>query len=201
MLYIHDNDLPSDIATKADDIIGVDTETTGLNPMRDRLCLVQISLGEDVHIVRMLGGESPTLVSILENEKILKIFHYAGFDIGFLSQGVGADVRNFECTKIMSKLARTYTDRHGLKDLCAELLDVELNKGLATSYWGEPEYLTPDQLEYAANDVIHLRALRDILWRRLETEGRTELAKQAFKAVVPLITLRQHGFDNSVLMH
>ncbi|TCI00247.1 ribonuclease D [Roseococcus sp. SYP-B2431] len=180
-IHLHVQDLPPELSFGP--VIAVDTETMGLDPRRDRLCLVQISSGDGVaHLVQIVpgSGPSPNLKALMEDPGVAKLFHFARFDVAALHQGIGATVAPVRCTKIASKLVRTYTDRHGLKDLCRDLLGVEISKQQQTSDWGAPD-LTPEQCAYAASDVLHLHAL----WARLEAllkrEGRLELAEACFR--------------------
>ncbi len=176
----HRGDLPADYAAGA--IIAVDTETLGLNPHRDRLCVVQISKGDGTaDVVQILRDAGPpeVLSRILADPSTLKIFHYARFDLAVLFRAFGLMPGPVYCTKIASKLARTYTDRHGLKDLVKELLGVDLSKQQQSSDWGA-DLLTPAQLEYAASDVLHLHALKERLDRMLEREERLQLAESCF---------------------
>jgi ribonuclease D len=151
--------------------------------LRDRLCLIQLSAGDGIgHIVQFQPGmyAAPNLKRVLADERITKIFHFGRFDIAVIAQYLGIVCRPVYCTKIASRLTRTYTDRHGLKDLCAELLGVDLSKQQQTSDWGRPE-LTQDQLNYAASDVLYLHRLRDALNDRLARENRQDLAKSCFE--------------------
>jgi ribonuclease D len=165
----------------------VDTEAMGLNPRRDRLCLVQLSAGDGVaHCVQILpeslggrGADCPNLKALLADPARLKLFHFARFDVALLKAALGVTVAPVRCTKIASKLVRTYTDRHGLKDLCRDLLGIELSKQQQTSDWGAVE-LTPEQLAYAASDVLHLHALWERLEGLLRREGRLALAEACF---------------------
>nr|WP_245409505.1 ribonuclease H-like domain-containing protein [Methyloceanibacter sp. wino2] len=161
--------------------IAVDTETLGLNPHRDRLCLVQLSDGDGRAVLVQIspGDEAPELKRLLADDSVLKIFHYARFDVAVLKQYLGVDTAPIYCTKIASKLTRTYTDRHGLKDLCRELLGVELSKQQQSSDWGA-ETLSPEQLSYAASDVLYLHALKERLDTMLDREGRAHLARACF---------------------
>ncbi len=161
--------------------IAVDTETLGLNPHRDRLCLVQLSDGDGRAALVQISpnDDAPELRRLLADESILKIFHYARFDVAVLKHYLGVDTAPIYCTKIASKLARTYTDRHGLKDLCRELLGVELSKQQQSSDWGL-ETLSADQLSYAASDVLYLHALKERLDTMLDREGRAEIARACF---------------------
>ena len=158
---VHSNDLPAglDFGRAA----AIDTETLGLKPFRDRLCVVQLSAGDgNAHLVQFEKGhyDAPNLKTLLTNPEVLKIFHFGRFDIAVLLHYLGVSTRPAYCTKIAAKLVRTFTDRHGLKDLCRELLGVEISKQQQTSDWGQA-VLTPEQLSYAASDVLHLHALKD----------------------------------------
>ena len=179
-IRLHRGDLPSDLSLGP--IVAVDTETMGLNPLRDRLCLVQLSSGDgNSELVQIPLGthKAPHLQRLLEDPRVLKIFHFARFDIAALKQSLDIDCRPLYCTKIASKLVRTFTDRHGLKDLCKELLGVELSKQQQSSDWGAPE-LTQEQQRYAASDVLHLHALKAKLDEMLAREGRKVLAEACF---------------------
>ena len=171
----HVDDLPAGVDLGG--IVAIDTETLGLNPARDRLCVVQMSAGDgNCHIVHFPRPhyEAPHLVRLLNDRDVLKIFHFARFDIAVLRRYLGVGCRPVYCTKIASKIARTYTDRHGLKDLCRELLDVDLSKQMQSSDWGASS-LSEAQLAYASHDVLHLHALRDRLDQMLQREGRDHL--------------------------
>lgn len=179
-IHLHKGDLPADITFS--DRLAVDTETMGLNPHRDPLCVVQISDGDGTaHIIQVNREtyDAPNLKALLADEKITKIFHFARFDIAILKKYLGVDCNPLYCTRTASKLVRTYTDSHGLRQLCREVLGIDLNKQQQSSYWGA-ETLTEEQLSYAANDVLHLHALMDRLNMMLEREGRTELAQKCF---------------------
>ncbi len=179
-IYFHEGDLPKGI--DLGDTIAVDTETMGLNPHRDRLCLVQLSAGDgDAHLVRFKKGKynAPNLTGALENPKTLKLYHFARFDLAVIQKYLGIKAAPVYCTKLASKLSRTSTDRHGLKDLCRELLGVEISKQQQCSDWGAETY-DQAQLEYAASDVLYLHQLKKKLDRLLKREGRTELAQAAF---------------------
>ena len=179
-IRFHRGDLPADY--RPGPAIAVDTETLGLNPHRDRLCVVQISRGDgDADVVQILKDGSPpdTLIRVLTNESVLKIFHYARFDLAVLFHAFGVMPRPVYCTKIASRLVRTYTDRHGLKDLLRELLAVEISKQQQSSDWGA-DALTQAQIDYAASDVLHLHALKERLDRMLERENRLGIAQQCF---------------------
>ncbi len=179
-IHLHRGDLPSGLSFGA--AVAVDTETMGLNPGRDRLCLVQLSAGDGVcHLVQVAPGQAaaPNLTALLADPKLLKIFHFARFDLAVLQHGLGVMAAPVYCTKIASRLARTFTDRHGLKDLAKDLLGVELSKQQQSSDWGAAE-LTTEQLRYAAADVLHLHRLKERLDDMLAREGRTELAAACF---------------------
>ncbi|MDE2384141.1 MAG: ribonuclease D [Alphaproteobacteria bacterium] len=173
-------DLPADFAPGG--AIAIDTETLGLKPARDKLCLVQISTGDgNAHLVQMdrTSYQAPRLKALLEDAGVTKIFHYARFDVAVLKHYLGAETRNIYCTKIASRLVRTYTDRHGLKDLVRELLGIELDKQQQSSDWGA-HVLTEQQKKYAATDVLYLHELKSRLDQMLAREGRSALAKACF---------------------
>ena len=179
-ITLHHGDLPADV--DFGDSVAIDTETMGLKPHRDRLCLVQLSAGDgNCHLVKIpLGGaEAPNLTRLLTDSNVLKLFHFARFDIAALRNGLGAITGPVFCTKIASRLVRTYTDRHGLKDLCRELLGVDLSKQQQSSDWGA-DTLTDAQMNYAASDVLYLHDLRARLSEMLVREGRMHLAQAAF---------------------
>src|SRR5215213_1379356 len=179
-IELHQGDLPRGL--DLGDTVAVDTETMGLNPSRDRLCLVQLSAGDGTaHLVRFAPGpyDCPNLGSLLGDPARLKLFHYARFDLAVLRRFLGVACRPVYCTKIASRLARTYTDRHGLKDLCREVLGLELDKAEQSSDWGADE-LSEAQLRYAARDVAHLHRLRERLDAMLAREGRRGLAEACF---------------------
>ena len=181
-IYFHEEDLPADVRF-ADGPIAVDTEAMGLNPARDRLCLVQLSDGKgDEHLVRFRIGSdysAPNLKALLGDTNRLKLYHFARFDIGIMQAYLGVMAAPLYCTRTASRLIRTYTDRHGLKDLVKEVLGHDLSKQQQTSDWGAKE-LTEAQREYAASDVRYLHALKEKLDERLAREGRTELAQACF---------------------
>ncbi len=181
-IRFHKGDLP-DLSHYAGDAVAIDTETLGLNPHRDRLCVVQLSPGDGTaDVVQIAPGqrEAPNLAVLLANPGVTKIFHYARFDLAALFNAFGVMPEPVFCTKIASRLTRTYTDRHGLKDITAELLGINLSKQQQSSDWGAPE-LTPEQLDYAASDVLHLHRLREVLTGRLAREGRTAIADACFR--------------------
>ena len=177
---LHKSDLPDTLDLGS--IVAIDCETMGLNLYRDRLCLVQLSGGDGTaHMVQIAAGQAsaPNLCKLLANEKILKVFHFGRFDIAALLKTFGILTGPVYCTKIASKLIRTYTDRHGLKNLLQELLDKDISKQQQSSDWGS-ETLTDAQLEYAASDVLYLHSLKNELDLRLKREGRLDLAKSCF---------------------
>ncbi|MCB8879356.1 ribonuclease D [Acidisoma cellulosilytica] len=199
-LHLHRHDLPPDLDLGAS--IAVDTETMGLNPMRDRLCLIQLSAGDgQAHLVQLipesLGGrgyDCPNLKAMLADPARLKLMHFARFDVGILFHALGIRATPVVCTKIAAKLVRTFTERHGLRDLCRELLGVDISKQQQTSDWGNPE-LSPEQLAYAASDVLHLHAL----WARLEAllirENRRDIAQACFDFLPARCELDLLGYD------
>lgn len=179
-IRFHKGDLPDTVRFVGS--VAIDTETQGLNPLRDRLCLVQLSSGDgSADIVQVAPGQAaaPNLMRVLADRSIVKIFHYARFDIAVLEHAFGVMADPIFCTKIASKLIRTYTDRHGLKDLVKELLDIDLSKQQQSSDWAA-DSLSDAQLAYAASDVLHLHALRERLEARLDREGRRRLAEACF---------------------
>ncbi|MEM6906255.1 MAG: ribonuclease D [Pseudomonadota bacterium] len=180
-ITLHKNDLPAGLDLGP--IVAIDSETMGLIPHRDRLCLVQLSAGDGrVHLVQIEKGQTtaPNLTAMLADPAVLKLFHYGRFDIAVMAHAFGVVARPVYCTKIASKLVRTYTDRHGLKNLCSELLGIDISKQQQSSDWGAAE-LTDPQMSYAASDVLYLHRLRDELDRRLAREGRTDLAEACFR--------------------
>ena len=180
-VYYHRGDLPSDVISSP--IIAIDSETMGLNPHRDRLCAVQLSAGDgSAHVVHFPEPvyEAPNLARLLSDHSTVKLFHFARFDIAVLRKYLGVTCKPVWCTKIASKLTRTNTDRHGLKDLCRDLIGVELSKQQQTSDWGAPE-LSADQLAYAASDVLYLHKMKDKLEELLDREGRRDLAEACFR--------------------
>jgi ribonuclease D len=180
-ISLHRGDLPADLSFGSS--VAIDTETMGLNPHRDRLCLVQLSAGDgNAHLVQLPNGplKAPRLASLVADPKVLKLFHFGRFDIAVLEHALGVRCEPVYCTKIAARLTRTFTDRWGLKDLCKELLGVDLSKQQQTSDWGADK-LSDEQLAYAASDVLHLHALKAKLDALLEREGRTELARAAFQ--------------------
>lgn len=179
--HFHESDLPDGLSFGAS--VAVDSETMGLNPHRDRLCVVQLSAGNgDAHLVRFRQGEyaAPNLKALMTDASVTKIFHFARFDVAVMKHYLGVDTNPIYCTKIASKLVRTYTDRHGLKDLCAELAGVQLDKQQQSSDWGA-DTITDAQMAYAASDVLYLHTLKDKLDMMLDREGRTAMADAAFR--------------------
>ena len=182
-VHLHEEDLPADLGF-ADGPIAVDTEAMGLNFSRDRLCVVQLSDGKgDEHLIRFKRGSdysAPNLKRLLSDSQRLKLYHFARFDIGIMQAYLGIMAAPVYCTRTASRLVRTYTDRHGLKDLVKELLNVDLSKAQQTSDWGAPE-LSDAQRDYAASDVRYLHQLKAKLDERLAREGRTDLARACFE--------------------
>ena len=201
-IKLHKGDLPAGL--KFPHGVAIDTETLGLNPHRDRLCLVQLSSGDgNAHLVQFDGEHyaAPRLKALLKDQKLLKIFHFARFDVAVLEKYLEVEAAPVYCTKIASKLVRTYTDRHGLKDLCAELLGVELSKQQQSSDWGAAE-LSLSQLAYAASDVLHLHKLKARLDEMLEREGRASFAKAAFAFLGTRAKLDLAGFsEHDIFAH
>jgi ribonuclease D len=192
---LHRGDLPD--LSRYTNSVAIDTETMGLNPHRDRLCVVQLSNGDgsaDVVQVPKDHAEAPNLKALLANPKVTKIFHFARFDIAVLYQALGVMPQPLYCTKIASRLSRTYTDRHGLKDLVRELLNIDLSKQQQSSDWGS-EQLSEAQLSYAASDVLHLHALREKLDVMLTREGRVELAQSCFDFLPTRAKLDLQGWE------
>lgn len=178
--HLYQNDLPDGLDLGP--VVAIDCETMGLNPHRDRLCVIQMSGGDgDAHIVQIEKGqtEAPNICAMLENPEVLKLFHFGRFDIAALYHAFGALAAPVYCTKIASRLVRTYTDRHGLKNLTQELLGIDISKQQQMSDWGAEE-LTGAQLDYAASDVLYLHRLKEALDARLAREGRVELAQACF---------------------
>ena len=179
-IRLHRGDLPG--LSRYGDSVAIDTETMGLNPLRDRLCVVQLSSGDgsaDVVQIPKDNPDAPNLKALLADSKVTKIFHFARFDLAILFHAFGVMPQPVYCTKIASRLTRTYTDRHGLKDLVREMLNIDLSKQQQSSDWGAPQ-LNEAQLAYAASDVVHLHALRERLDAMLIREGRTQLAQSCF---------------------
>jgi ribonuclease D len=202
-IRLHRGDLP-DLSRYQGGAVAVDTEAMGLNPQRDRLCVVQLSPGDgSADVVQVLPGNSgaPNLTKLLADGNILKIFHFARFDLGVLYQAFGVMPGPVYCTKIASRLARTYTDKHGLKDLVREVLGVDLSKQQQSSDWGAAD-LTEAQVAYAASDVMHLHALKAKLDAMLAREGRRELAAACFRFLPERVRLDLAGWpDEDIFAH
>jgi ribonuclease D len=195
-IKLHQGDLPADLDLGP--IVAIDTETLGLNPHRDRLCLAQLSAGDGTcHAVQFAAGAyaAPNLKKLLTDPNITKLFHFARFDIAMFRQYLGVDCKPVYCTKIASKLVRTYTDKHGLKDLVRELLNVDLSKEQQSSDWGAKE-LSEKQLAYAANDVAYLHQLKTVLDTMLAREGRTRMAKACFDFLPSRAALDLAGWED-----
>ncbi len=205
-VYLHKNDLPSSL--KFPNEIAIDTETTGLNLVRDRLCLIQIAFSKnESHLVKFDNSffkkrKTPkNLVALLSDKKIKKIFHYARFDVAIIRKSFGFYCENLFCTKIASKLVRTYTDKHGLKDLCKEILGVDLNKAQQSSDWSSEE-LSDQQIKYASYDVIFLFKLKEILNLMLIREDRQQLSQIIFSFLKTRIELDFMGWiDSDIFAH
>jgi ribonuclease D len=201
-IHYHKYDLPVDV--KLGKIIAVDTETMGLHPYRDPLCLVQLSSGDGVcHLVHLDREtyDCPNLKAVLSDMSTLKIFHFARFDAATIAQHLNILVAPIFCTKVASKLVRTYTYKHGLKDLCRDMLGIDISKEEQMTDWGAAEF-TPAQLKYAATDVLHLHALQEKFVELLEREGRTEIAEACFSFLPYRSVLDLLGFDNpDIFLH
>lgn len=198
---IYKDDLPADVDLGS--IVAIDTETMGLKTQRDRLCLVQLSSGDgNAHLVQIAhpAKPSPVLAALLADPGITKLFHFARFDLAALIHYIGAVKGDIYCTKIASKLARTYTDRHGLKELCRELLQIDISKQQQSSDWGA-ETLTIDQQNYAAGDVLYLHAIREKLSYMLERENRMALANACFDFLPERAQLDLIGFGDVDIFH
>ncbi|WP_125255928.1 ribonuclease D [Brevundimonas fluminis] len=194
-VHFHQGDLPDGLDLGP--IVAVDSETMGLRYRRDALCVVQLSAGDgDAHVVRLNrpAYDCPNLRGVLTDPAVLKIFHYGRFDVAMFQLHLGIETAPLFCTKIASKLARTYTDRHGLKDVVRELAGVDLSKAQQSSDWGAAE-LSPEQLAYAASDVLHLHAVRERLIAMLEREGRMALAQACFDFLNTRARLDLEGWD------
>ena len=196
-IRLHKGDLPSDYRAGAS--VAIDTETLGLKPHRDRLCVVQLSTGDgSADVVQVAKGQerAPNLERLLADPAVMKLFHFARFDIAVMFNAFGVMTENLYCTKIASKLVRTYTDRHGLRELCRELLGVDLSKQQQSSDWGA-DALTDAQVGYAASDVLHLHALRAKLDPMLLREGRDEVARRCFAFLPTRARLDLMGWPES----
>ena len=201
-IHFYQDDIPSklDFGTS----IAIDTETQGLNLQRDRLCLIQLSSGNgDAHLVQFKQEryDAPNLRKMLDDEKILKIFHFARFDLAAIKMYLGIQCSPVFCTRIASRLTRTYTDKHGLKDICSELLGVEISKQQQQSDWASPE-LSLSQREYAASDVLYLHQLKDNLENRLKREHRAEIAQGCFDFLKYQVDLDLQGWgEQNIFAH
>jgi ribonuclease D len=200
-ISLHKGDLPDGL--DFGDSVAIDTETLGLVPRRDRLCVAQLSRGDGTaHVVQIATGQkaAPNLTKLLADPKVTKLFHFARFDIAVLYAAFGTMAGPLYCTKIASKLARTYTDRHGLKDLVRELLGIDLSKQQQSSDWGA-EALTEAQIAYAASDVLHLHALREKLDGMLQRQGRDEFAANSFAFLPTRAKLDLLGWESDIFSH
>ncbi len=201
-ITLHKGDLPKGLSFGSS--VAIDTETMGLNPARDRLCLIQLSAGDgNAHLVQFAAGEyaAPNLKALLRDQKLLKIFHFGRFDIASIKAYLDVECTPCYCTKIASRLGRTFTDKHSLKELCKELLGVELSKQQQSSDWGATT-LSEEQLAYAASDVLYLHKLKDKLDEMVAREGRTDLAKAAFEFLPVRATLDLEGWaDVDIFAH
>ncbi len=198
---LHKGDLPAGLSFGA--IVAVDTEAMGLNPTRDRLCLVQLSAGDgNVHLVQIIPGQdAPNLRALFGDRNVLKLLHFARFDMGMIAKHLGVMMGPVYCTKIASRLTRTYTDRHGLKDLVKEVLGIDLSKEQQSSDWGAPE-LSAEQQRYAAADVLHLHRLKEKLDERLHREKRQQIAQACFNFLPVRATLDLSGWpEEDIFAH
>jgi ribonuclease D len=201
-IELHHNDLPDGLDLGS--LVAVDSETMGLNVLRDRLCLVQLSAGDETcHLVQFTGEgyDAPNLKRLFGDRSVTKLFHFARFDLAMIQHHLGVTCRPVYCTKVASKLVRTFTDRHSLRDLCRELLGVDLSKQQQSSDWGAAE-LSDEQLNYAASDVLYLHRLKAILDDMLEREGRQDLAQACFDFLPARAALDLAGWsDVDILAH
>ena len=200
-INIYNNDLPDNLVINKS--VAIDSETMGLNPNRDKLCLIQLCKGDNVcHLVKIDSskGKPVNLIKILKNNKIQKIFHYARFDVAVFKYNFKINIKNIYCTKIASKLVRTYTDKHGYKDLCRELLNKNISKAEQSSDWGGD--LSKDQQKYAANDVLYLHKIKEKLDEMLKREKRVKLAKACFDFIEYRTDLDLNGWvDQDIFKH
>ena len=200
-INLYKGDIPSNI--KIGNVIAIDSEAMGLNPIRDKLCLVQISNGDNIcHLVKISNSNKKpkNLINILKNNKIKKIFHYARFDVAMFKYNFKINIKNIYCTKIASKLVRTYTDQHGYKDLCSELLNKNISKTEQSSDWGGE--LSKEQQKYAANDVLYLHKIKEKLDKMLIRENRVKLAKACFDFMEHRTDLDISGWkDQDIFKH
>ena len=200
--HVYEGDLPDNLDLGS--IVAIDCETMGLKPHRDRLCVVQLSGGDgNAHLVQIAKGQTsaPNLCKLLENPEVLKLFHFGRFDIAAMYHAFGALTAPVYCTKIASKLVRTYTDRHGLKNLLQELVEVDISKQQQSSDWGADK-LSDAQVSYAASDVLYLHRLRDVLNERLKREERAEIAQACFDFLPQRALLDLQGWpDEDIFSH
>ncbi len=195
-INLYKGDLPSGL--NLGPVVAIDSETMGLKPQRDRLCLIQLSSGDgNAHLVQFerCNYTAPNLVKLLEDSDVTKVFHYARFDVAIIKKYLKVQTNSIYCTKIASKLVRTYTDKHGLKDLCKELLNLDLSKQQQSSDWGAKN-LTEEQKTYAASDVLYLHKIKEILDQRLLREERVKLANFCFEFLQTRANLDLIGFEN-----
>ncbi len=200
-IFLYEHDLPNNL--NLGESVAIDTETRGLNINRDRLCLVQLSDGNgDAHLVQICARKqkSPNLEALLKDDKVEKLFHFARFDLAVLTRNLCPVFGPVYCTKIASKLARTYSDRHGLKELCSELLSVELSKQQQSTDWGA-EVLTEAQKKYAASDVLFLHKLKEKLNEQLDREGKLEIANRCFDFLTHRVSLDLLGYQELDIFH
>lgn len=202
-VHLHHGDLPEGLDLGP--IVAIDSETLGLKPQRDRLCLVQLSSGDgNAHLVKFANRDdyaAPRLKALMTDPKVTKLFHYARFDVAVMQHYLGVETNPIYCTKIASKLSRTYTDRHGLKDLVKELLNIDLSKQQQSSDWAAAT-LSKEQMDYAASDVLHLHKLKERLDMMLAREGRTTLAEAAFRFLPTRAQLDLLGWgDDDIFAH
>ncbi len=200
-INLYKNDLPDDLDLGS--VVAIDTETMGLKPNRDRLCLVQLSSGDgNAHLVQMLDStfNAPNLQKLVSNPDVQKLFHFARFDVAIMKKYLGVDCPNIFCTKIASKLVRTYTDRHGLKNICKELIGVDISKQCQSSDWGAQD-LSPEQMNYAASDVYYLHKLKSRLSMMLEREGRMDMAQSCFDFMATRVDLDLKGWEDDIFEH
>jgi len=201
-ITLHKHDLPDDL--DLGNIVAIDTETMGLNPVRDRLCLVQLSSGDgNAHLVQIFdadANDAPNLKKLIADPNVMKLFHFARFDVAILKKTFGVDCPNVYCTKIASKLVRTYTDKHGLRHICRELIGVDISKQYQSSDWGAEE-LSSEQMNYAASDVYYLHRLKITLDKMLEREGRTDLAQSCFDFLQARCDLDITGWPYDIFEH
>jgi ribonuclease D len=200
-IILHEGDLSQGVSFG--DTVAIDTETMGLNPHRDRLCLVQLSAGDgDAHLVRFRKNsyDAPNLKALMTDQNVTKLFHFGRFDIAMMLRYLGVVSTPVYCTKIASKLVRTFTDRHSLRDLCRDLAGVEISKEQQTSDWGA-DHLNEQQMAYAASDVLHLHVIRAKLDEMLAREGRTELAQASFDFLPTRAALDLAGWADIDIFH